>query len=195
MINKLLKIILTIVLVSLIILSSIGLGCSIVDAFKYDFLFSQKGFNTFLNIFTPYSYLYASTFIVISAYLALQSLFNKKDIDEGKALLDIRLLLERYNDIHQNFRGEYGAWIDGVPDFEDKIKGNETWARIDAYLGIFELCGILIEKGTISMDNFKSQFGYKLKNAMNVKNVREKIENEASSWKELYKLANRMKIN
>jgi len=189
---KTLRIILRAALVTLLILSIITLSFSLCDNFGKDFVFTRNGFDSFLNIFIPYSFLYASTFIAISANLALESLFNKKAIDEGKALLDIRLLLEKYNDIHLNFRGEDGAWVKSVPDFEDKIKDNETWAWIDGYLGIFELCGILIEKGTISMDNFKSQFGYKLNNALAVKNLQTRIENEAPSWIELNKLANKI---
>ena len=175
-------------------LSLIGLVISLNAAFQCAFELTQDGYDTFLKFCVKYSHLYASTFLAISVYIATISLINKKEIDEGKTLLDIKLLLENYNDIHLKFRGETGEWIRKVPEIKDKAKSIEIWAKIDAYLGTFELCGILVDKGTISLANFNSQFGYKLRNILSVENVRSRINYERSSWSELIKLATKMNI-
>jgi hypothetical protein len=121
-----------------------------------------------------------------------------KSSEEGKALLDIRILLnEKDNlEVHQNIRGISGAWSKGIPS--NIANDPDTWRKIDNYLGIFELINILINKDVISLESFNNQFGYRVDNISNNNDIMSYLDKYIngkgkSSWKELFDLFKKRK--
>ncbi|MFW5793763.1 MAG: hypothetical protein ACOCWC_05720 [Bacteroidota bacterium] len=180
------------IMIFLIIVSVFAFFISLINAIGINAPSVIKVFNNFSSSFYQNGFIYASMFVAISAFLTIEALYSSKGINEGKAILELRRLLIAYDDIHLNLRGEAGKWVNGIPNNNNE-ENNEIWGRIDAYLGIFELCGIWIKQGTISFKNFESQFGYRLTNAMYNCAIRKKIEAEKDNWCELLELYEKVK--
>lgn len=124
-------------------------------------------------------------FSVMTLYMANFSLSKyyteykrKNDLEEINSLFEIRNLLskEDFKDIHL------------------KLEKNEyTWPKDDAekmklydYLGSVELAGFLVERGVISMSQFYKQFGYRVSNIMECKDLMDYLNGPDSVyWKDL----------
>jgi hypothetical protein len=142
-------------------------------------------------LFEPFNALLAATFIAIPVYIGLETFLSSINNQEGKALIDIRKLLNESDnlEIHKKLRGTSGEWALGIP--QAQINDLDTWRKIDNYLGILELINILIEKEVISKENFNSQFGYRVDNVQtnpDIRNYLEEYPNHQIVWKELYSL-------
>jgi hypothetical protein len=148
----------------------------------------------FLTLFQPFQILLASTFIVIPAYIGLETLISKFHYQEGEVLLNLRKLLSEPEnlEIHKNLRGKSGVWVNGIPE-EDKT--NDTWRKIDNYLGILELINILIDKGVVNMKDFKNQFGYRVENVRENKDIIAHIKDEITYWKDLICLFKKLDLD
>ena len=114
--------------------------------------------------------------------MTIYTIRDNTSAKEASALLDIRNTLNQPDNIkvHENLRGgSTGAWRNSIPT------DNETWRKIDNYLGTMELCAILLKKGTISIQNFEHQFGYRIYNIVIQPDIVSKIERENGSWEDL----------
>lgn len=60
--------------------------------------------------------------------------------------------------------------------------------RLITYLGLFEVAHIMILTGILSKDEFKTFFVYRLINLQNSEDVREIINSDRESWKNLIQL-------
>ena len=71
---------------------------------------------------------------------------------------------------------------------------SEEWGKIDDYLGLFELCNIMIRNKQISFKIFDSQYSYRVRNIIANKTIVSKkfLGNEKSDWKEFIELVNRL---
>ena len=88
---------------------------------------------------------------IITLSVGLYNIRQSKIIEQGKFLIELRKMFPEHHEIHVKFRPE-GEWTLGVIPND-----NETWAKVDAYLGLFELCEILIQNGSLS-EPFWSRF-------------------------------------
>jgi hypothetical protein len=179
----------------LTVCSIIAIIFVVIDASEQEWSFDKNGMAHFLTLFQPFQILLASTFIVIPAYIGLETLISKFHYQEGEALLNLRKLLSEPEnlEIHKNLRGESGAWAKGIPE-KDYTK--DPWRKVDNYLGILELINILIDKDVISMKNFNNQFGYRVKNVHVNKDIRKylaKYDNVV--WIDLLCLFKKMDLN
>jgi hypothetical protein len=188
---KTFRIVLLIISIVLIVLTIIAVIYTFLESFKLDKDFSKQGFIYFIDLFDSFKTLIAATFIIIPVYIALETLISNINNQEGKALLDLRHLLNEPEnlEIHKKLRGESGDWADGIPQTEKD--NNDTWRKIDNYLGILELINILLDKNVISKENFDNQFGYRVDNVFENRDIKEYLddyENKEIIWKELFNL-------
>lgn len=173
----------------LIILSIISVVFTVHDSVNLELTIDKQGFIYYLKLFDSFKTLLTATFIIIPVYIALETLISNINNQEGKALLDLRVLLNESEnlEIHKKIRGTSGDWANGMPQNEKDEK--DTWRKIDNYLGILELLNILIDKNVISKENFDNQFGYRVDNVFNNQDIKaylDSYENKEIVWKELY---------
>lgn len=173
--------------ISLIIFLSI-LSSSFVLRFQYDI----NGVVNFLALFNPFKEILAATFITIPIYIGLETLITNLNSQEGKAILDLRILLASNDniEIHNKTRGPNAEWSIVIPN--EELNDINTWRKIDNYLGTLELLNILIDKDLISIDSFNNQFGYRVDNIYYNVPIKEYIDNyPTDTWSELHKLFNK----
>ncbi|MEI8203092.1 MAG: hypothetical protein WCH34_08785 [Bacteroidota bacterium] len=107
--------------------------------------------------------------------------FRKTDkSSKGKFLLDLRELFsnDRRYQIHLKLRN--GERVN-------------NWSDIDDYMGLFEICEIMIKNGTISFEEFDCLYRYRIINIVNNKTiVFFKLDLESKSWKNFYCLLSRL---
>ena len=188
------RFLLFLVVITCTILSVFAIIFVLWKNFQLQFSLSEEGLNTFISSFEQYKLLLAATFIVIPAYIALESYISDLNIQEGQILVDLRkLLCEDENlEVHKKLRGNSGAWSNGIPNSE---KDNpETYRKIDNYLGIIELINILINNGTLKLENYKNQFGYRITNIYSNDDIMEYINQDAEeAWIDLLNIIKKQK--
>lgn len=182
---------LLVISIGLILLVIISVILTIKDSICLPISINKQGLIYFIQLFDPFKTLITSSFIIIPIYIALETLISNINNQEGRALLDIRVLLNEPNnlEIHKKLRGESGDWANGIPKKDKENK--DTWRKIDNYLGILELINILIDKNLLSVDNFNNQFGYRVDNVFYNKDIQKYLTtycNGEDTWKELYNL-------
>lgn len=204
MINIFRRILLSISII-LLFISFLSVVFVLIEASQYQLSPNNIGFQFFLSLFEPYLPIITTSIIVTTAYIAIETLKShneqlilNKSVEEGRALLDIRVLLNKKDnlEIHQNIRGNSGAWSNGIPSKIAEQSG--TWRKVDNYLGILELINILINKKVISIENFHNQFGYRVDNVRNNKDIMKYLkkyaeENGNNIWGELFDLFEKRK--
>jgi predicted membrane protein len=179
------------ILLILIIFSIIGVVLTLLDCKNLELSITREGFLYFIRLFEPFNSLLTATFIAIPVYIGLETFLSSINNQEGKALIDLRKLLNEPEnlEIHKKLRGTSGEWAMGIP--EEQKNDLDTWRKIDNYLGILELINILIDKDVISKDNFNSQFGYRIDNIQSNQDIKDYLEeypDHQTVWKELYGL-------
>jgi len=108
--QKIRKKILNILQWVLIFLSLIAILFILVNACKLSFQFTEKGFQNFLSLFQPYSFLFGATFIVISSNLALERLWlmNQANLKSFKA-------------------SDRTIWMQTIKDFYSEVRDNDPY--------------------------------------------------------------------
>lgn len=103
--------------------------------------------------------------------------------------LDLRTHFAKHDDVHRCLRPG-GLWTDG--------KGPETaadWACLEAYMGLFEHCEVMLEQHLIDEATFRDIYGYRLRNIVANETIRrEKLQRLASGWPHFLALSNRLGI-
>jgi len=188
---KISRIVLLMISLVLLVLTIIAVIFTLNESSILDQNFSKQGLIYFIDLFDSFKNLITATFIIIPVYIALQTLISNNNNQEGKALLDLRNLLNESEnlEIHKKLRGEGGGWANGIPENEKANK--DTWRKIDNYLGILELVNILLGKNVISQEHFDNQFGYRVNNVFNNEDIINYLldyENKEIVWKELINL-------
>lgn len=124
---------------------------------------------------------------VIGICNGIQQLKYLKQTELAKFWLQLRENFIIHNDVHLKLRNG-GEWT-----IENKNPETvEDWAAIDAYLGQFELCELMISKELIDLDTFNSQYGYRLRNICRNDAILKKINSEKESWSVFIKLCKRL---
>jgi hypothetical protein len=69
------------------------------------------------------------------------------------------------------------------------------WIQIEAYMGLFELCEVLLSQDLIDAATFSVQYEYRLKNILkNDRIVKKKLDDEYEFWTTFIKLVERLNI-
>lgn len=115
--------------------------------------------------------------LLLLAYLNLR---HAKKVAEAGLWLELRAHLFRFHDIHCALTPE-GVWR-GCTGCPAKVA---DWRRLEAYMGLFEHCAIMLRKGIVDRKTFESVYEYKLKNILaNPYIVQAKLICAASGWED-----------
>ncbi len=128
-------------------------------------------------------------FGILSIFIAIHSIKQAKKIEQGNFLIELRKMFATHNEVHFKLRNG-GVWTNNpIPDDPDE------WAKIDSYLGLFELCEILMQNNSLSVEHFSSQYQYRLENIIaNDQIVLNKLRNERAYWETLLRLLARVHL-
>ena len=196
--KKVAKIMLDGLLCTILIFFFITFFFVLIELFHYKFDPSVNGYKNLYNIVMEYVNIYYALILIITIYLALfnymaikQDKHERLKIAQGDFMLTLRKMFYLHEDIHVNFRGDKGDWVNGIPL---KDRTNENYAKIDSYLGLFELCYQLIKRDLIDLNEFNDIYGYRLRNLFCNKSILEKIELERSNWTDLLELKEKIGI-
>jgi len=127
---------------------------------------------------------------VIAIIVAVGQFVYSKKIEEAKFWLDLRQIFSIHNEIHLNLRNG-GLWSKNGSGPQSIAE----WAKVDAYLGLFEICLSMLKKKLISDVTFKSQYDYRLFNIVQNDIIVSKIKSEANDWKDFIELCQRFSYN
>lgn len=81
-------------------------------------------------------------------------------ISQGQFMLELEKMIELHDEVHLKLRN--GDW--SVPNAGPDEDDLEAWAAVEDYMGLFEHCELLMRNGSLSPDDFKSLFGYRVLN-------------------------------
>ena len=71
----------------------------------------------------------------------------------------------------------------------------QEWAQLEAYMGLFEHCEIMLREGLIDLKTFDLNYGYRIKNILaNEVIVREKLVKAKEGWPQFISLIHRLDI-
>ncbi|MEI6752161.1 MAG: hypothetical protein WCK78_03240 [Paludibacter sp.] len=120
---------------------------------------------------------------LVTILVAFRQFRYSKKISEAKLWLELRQSFLVHNEVHLKLRNG-GDWAIK----KSKPTTVEDWAKIDAYLGQFELCHLMLEKCLIESDMFKSQYDFRLYNILHNAEIVEYINHDATDWEKFIKL-------
>ena len=138
-----------------------------------------------------------STVTIIAVVIAAGSLaFTALNTDltrrTGRARfwLDLRDQFEKHGTVHRRLRpGGDWAGARGGPS------NAEEWAQVEAYMGLFEHCEIMLDQKLIDERTFKEIYRYRLSNIVANDTIRrEKLCERPQGWKRFLDLADRMGV-
>ncbi len=171
----------------------------IIELFSLELNFSSLSFSNFYSIIMKYSEIYYAIILIIPIHLALSNYDSiRKDradrlkIAKSDFMLSLRKMFSYHDEIHFKLRGNTGNWAAGIPE-EDQT--NKNFAKIDSYLGLFELCYQMYKNDMLNIDEFNNLYGYRLKNIFNNKDIFKRINLEKEYWQDLLELKAKLKID
>jgi len=134
--------------------------------------------------------------------------YQNTKINRARFWLDLRTMFASHDQVHVDLkpgstwgairtvleqRGEYQKYR-----LASNKKGPSTpqeWAPVEAYMGLFELCEMMLKKNLIDEGTFKSLYKYRLTNLMwNEVIVNQKIIGRAKGWRHFNDLLDRLAI-
>ena len=127
--------------------------------------------------------------LITLLYMAYQIKLTR-DIACGQFWLELEKMFKEHDEVHIKLRPG-GDWC-----FTNKGPStNIDWVQVEDYLGLFEHCKIMLDKGLIDWTTFKKIFGYRINNIMcNQKIVDRKLKSqEGEEWTDFIELANKLK--
>jgi hypothetical protein len=102
--------------------------------------------------------------------------------------LDLRKMFADHDEVHRDLRPG-GKWA---------VAGSgpsspEEWAKVEAYLGLFETCEDMIRTGLVDLASFGRSYGYRIANIVANETIRrEKLVHRAEYWERFNRLAKRL---
>lgn len=103
--------------------------------------------------------------------------------------LDLRDRFAKHDEVHRQLRPG-GLWTNGKGP-----ESAEDWAHLEAYMGLFEHCEVMLDQGLIDERTFREIYTYRLRNIVANDIIRrEKLHRLASGWRRFLALLKRMGI-
>ena len=126
----------------------------------------------------------AAIAVGVLSYTAIQVHRNTK-VNRATFWLDVRRLFSEHRDTHLKLRNL--EWAKAPPTEDD-------WAKLEAYMGLFEHCQMMLEGGLLDWKTFKVIYGYRIQNILDEPIiVREKLIDRRKGWEVFILLLQRMK--
>jgi hypothetical protein len=115
-----------------------------------------------------------------------QMRINEK-ITRGGTWLTFREMISKYDDIHKKLRqGEWSKSYNGPAT-------NEEWAQVDAYMGLFEHCNLLLNDKILDLETFKKVYDYRIDNILNNDVIkRQKLQEKGEYWQDFISLCRKI---
>jgi hypothetical protein len=127
---------------------------------------------------------------IIAYYLGGVREKQRRLAEQQRFALDLRDQFAKYDDVHYRLRpgGEWAGATGGPATPKE-------WSQVEAYMGLFEQCELMIEHALIDESTFKELYAYRLNNiAANETIRREKLIKRAEGWAVFLALLKRMQI-
>lgn len=166
---------------------------------------SPEGVKGFIYFWSDYSLLIKFLFASMTLFVANYNLMKFLDSETVKSLSDLRekMRSEDINLIHSYLLAEndkepiiqeLSAYFNCNNNSKSKQKSpEEINAALFDYLGIIELGIIMLDKGLISKEEFKNQFGYRYENIRNNSAIMSHINNSKNYYKAFLKMEHTIK--
>ena len=124
-----------------------------------------------------------------SLVFAAWNLFLTVRTNRAKFWLELRSAFAKHDDVHQKLRPG-GEWANNAGP-----KIPEEFAQVEAYMGLFEHCEIMLSQKLIDKATFSDIYRYRLANLMSNDWVRiEKVCRRSDGWKRFIDLLKRMEL-
>lgn len=130
-----------------------------------------------------------------TALVALRTYLQSRRIENAKAILEIRKVLASEDNkmVHQHIGEKNDMKETKGSEYSEEFQ--KFWTdnkyKIYDYLGTLEALNIFIQEDVLDQDDFKNQFGYRLKNIIKYEDLLKKIEKQHQhypGWKDLIEL-------
>jgi len=120
-------------------------------------------------------------------YSAIQLRISSR-VSQAQFWLDLReMIADKHHEIHLQLRN--ARW----PNDDANFPTEEDWARLEAYMGLFEHCEKMLEQRLIDAPTFESIYGYRLERIVeNPLIVREKLVGRRWGWGDFIRLLERV---
>jgi hypothetical protein len=102
--------------------------------------------------------------------------------------LNLRDQFSKHLEVHLKLRpgGEWAGTGKGPSSAQE-------WAQLEAYMGLFELCEIMLREGLIDLKTFSLIYGYRVRNILaNEVIVQEKLLKAKEGWTQFINLTRRL---
>jgi len=127
---------------------------------------------------------------VASLVVAAYSLTQSRKTERARFWLELRDRFSGFQDIHTALCPG-GEW-DGNHGFPSTLS---ELRRLEAYMGLFEHCSVMIREGLIDWVTFDSVYAYRIRNiARNPYIVQAKLIENAKYWKDFILITSRMHL-
>ena len=100
-------------------------------------------------------------------------------------VIELQKLLIEYSDIHTNLLPD-GDW--NKSEFRIENLSVNEFSKFNSYFGVFEIAKLMIDNNSLSKEEFKIFFEYRLSNLKNCKPAMENINGSKKNWKNLLEL-------
>lgn len=131
--------------------------------------------------------------LIAAISLAYTALNSRAGVHTSRARfwLDLRELFARHDAVHRRLRPG-GVWTNPSGPVSP-----EEWADVEAYMGLFEHCEIMIGQGLIDAKTFHEIYAYRLRNIVTNDVIRcaKLVPPLAAGWSRFISLARRMRID
>ena len=130
-------------------------------------------------------------------FYAIKTLKENTEIARAQFWVMVRGVMANYDDVHANLRPE-GIWAPREGETYAALGPQHAseWARVELYMGMFEYCEKLINRGLLEEKDFGASYAYRLGNlVMNALIVHEKLHIFESQWKDFYRLCERFQVH
>ena len=109
--------------------------------------------------------------------------------NRAKFWLELRSAFAKHDDVHRKLRPG-GEWANSAGPIKP-----EEYAQVEAYMGLFEHCEIMLSQKLIDEETFCEIYRYRLVNLLSNDWVRiEKVCRRSDGWRRFIDLLKRMKI-
>ena len=121
-------------------------------------------------------------------FAAINTRLNART-NRAKFWLDLRSAFSRHDEIHRKLH-PLGDWAG-----DRRSPTADEQFQVEAYMGLFEHCEIMLEKGLIDEQTFREIYRYRLLNLVRNDWIRvEKLCKLSGGWKRLIALLRRMEV-
>jgi hypothetical protein len=122
------------------------------------------------------------TYTAINTKLTLRA-------NRARFWLDLRDRFGKHDIVHRRLRPG-GSWANGSGPSTP-----EEWSELEAYMGLFEHCEVMLQQRLIDEETFRETYAYRLHNIVANDIIRsEKLVRRAEGWQRFLALLKRMKV-